>query len=209
MFVHGQKALAEERNSSWVALAQVDGELTGLMLYNLKGEAETEFKMTAYRFYYETSQAKYLLLQWIARHVDQANEVEIWLPAFELPETWLADIGIKAEPQTRAPMGRVIDVANIGGMQVGLGRFSAHIADPLCPWNEGLWQFESVDGVLQVSATDEADCDLSIHALAALIYGTHDPGDFPFRGWGNPAPDVQATMRAMFPRMLPHLHEYF
>jgi hypothetical protein len=122
---------------------------------------------------------------------------------------WLADIEVKTEPQTRAPMGRVVDVANISGMQIGPGRFSARVTDPLCPWNEGIWQFESVGGELQVNAADEADCDLSIHALAALIYGTHDPGDFPFRGWGNPSPAVQTTMRSMFPRMLPHLHEYF
>jgi hypothetical protein len=67
----------------------------------------------------------------------------------------------------------------------------------------GVW------GVLQVSPAKHADCALSIQALAALLYGTHDPGDFAFRGWGDPSPQVQATMRAMFPRMLPHMHEMF
>ncbi|HSR34913.1 MAG TPA: GNAT family N-acetyltransferase [Anaerolineae bacterium] len=209
IFVHGQKAQVQKHNRSWLALAKVGGEPVGLMLYELKGEEVTKFTLRAYRFYYDTSQAKYLLLQWIARHVDQANEVEIWLPPFELPETWLADIRVTSESQIRAPMGRIVDVANIGGMLTGPGRFSACITDPICPWNAGVWQFETADGVLRVSATDAADCDLTIQALAALIYGTHDPGDFAIRGWGNPSSEVQAVMRSMFPPRLPYLHEYF
>lgn len=209
IFVHGQKAQAQKHNRSWLALAKVGGEPVGIMLYELKGEEVTKFTLRAYRFYYDTSQARYLLLQWIARHVDQVNEVEIWLPPFELPETWLADIRVNSESQIRAPMGRIVDVANIGGMHTGPGRFSACITDLVCPWNEGVWQFELVDGVLRVSASDAADCDLTIQALAALVYGTHDPDDFAIRGWGNPSLEVQAVMRSMFPPRLPYLHEYF
>jgi hypothetical protein len=112
-------------------------------------------------------------------------------------------------------MGRVVDEAQIGanGVRTGPGCFSARITDPLCPWNEGVWRFETVDGVLQVGSAEGAesapDCALSIQALETLVYGTHDPGDFAFRGWGAPSTQVQATMRAMFPRMLPHVHEIF
>ncbi len=63
--------------------------------------------------------------------------------------------------------------------------------------------------MLHVSSAKDADCVLSIQALTALLYGTHDPGDFTFRGWGDPSLQVQETMRAMFPRMLPHMHEMF
>jgi len=150
-----------------------------------------------------------LLLQWIARHTDQASQAEIWLAPFEQPETWLSDMQVKTESQIRAPMGRVLDVSRLGGMQVGPGRFSARTTDRLCLWNEGVWGFESADGILQVTRVDEADCDLSIQALTALVYGTHDPDDFAIRGWGNPSPTVQAIMRTMFPPMTPYLHEYF
>ncbi len=209
LFDPSQKASAQQRNNLWLAQARVGGELVGLMLYALKGEPATKFKLRAVRFYYDTSQGRRLLLEWMARHADQANEVEMWLPPFELPETWLADIQVSTESATRAPMGRVVDVANIGGMHTGPGRFAARISDALCLWNEGLWQFETLDGVLHVSQADEADCELSICALAALIYGTHDPDDLAVRGWGNPSLEVQQTMRAMFPPMLPYLHEYF
>jgi predicted acetyltransferase len=209
VFVYGSKAQAQRQNRSWLALARVDGELVGLMLYDLKGERPTELDLRALRFYYDTSQGKYLLLQWIARHVDQAKEVEIWLPPFEQPETWLADIQVTTESQERAPMGRVADVAAIGGMHTGPGRFSARISDPICPWNEGVWGFETVDGALQIAPAEQADCDLTIQAMAALVYGSHDPDDFSIRGWGNPSPDILGTMRSMFAPQLPYLHEYF
>jgi predicted acetyltransferase len=135
--------------------------------------------------------------------------LEIWLPPYEQPETWLSDMQVKVEYQVHAPMGRVLDVAKINGLQVGPGVFVARISDPLCPWNDGIWQFESVDGTLQVKPHTVPDCDLSIQALTALVFGTHDPRDFAIRGWGKPSPAVQTSMQAMFPPKTPYLHEYF
>jgi predicted acetyltransferase len=207
-FLHGDRTAAA-RNRLWVAQALVGDEPVGLMLYDLKGEEETRFLLRAMRFYYETSQGRYLLLQWIARHIDQADRVELWLAPAEQPETWLADMQVKTESDIRAAMGRVLDVAQIGGMMAGSGCFTARISDTLCPWNEGVWQFEPVDGALRVSTGEHPDCDLTIHGLTALVYGTHDPGDFAIRGWGNPSPAVQAAMRAVFPAQTPYLHERF
>lgn len=209
VFIHGQKERAQRENRSWLALAKVDGEVAGLMLYRLEGDTVTQFTLRAMRFYYDTSRAKYLLLQWIARHVDQASEVELWLPPFEHPETWLADMRVSTEALERAPMGRVVDVADIGGMETGPGRFTARVSDPLCPWNEAVWSFQAVDGHLQIGTASQAECELSIQAVAALIYGTQDPADFFFRGWGDPPAPVQARMRTMFPPRVPYLHEYF
>lgn len=209
IFVHGQRAQAQKHNRSWLALARVEGELAGLVLYELRGEEVAHFTLRAYRFYYETSQAKYLLLQWLARHVDQASQIEIWMPPFEHPETWLADIRVATESQVRAPMGRVVDVAGIAGMYTGPGGFSARISDPICPWNEGIWRLQTVDGRLQVLPAEEADCNLTIQALAALVYGSHDPDDFAIRGWGDPAPDTRKLMGCIFPPTIPYLHEYF
>jgi hypothetical protein len=208
VFVHGDRAAAQ-RNRLWMAQALVDEEPTGLMLYDLKGEEPTKFLFRALRFYYGTSQGRYLLLQWVARHIDQADRIELWLAPAEQPETWLADMQVKTETDIRAAMGRVLDVAAIGGMAAGPGRFTARVADPLCPWNEGMWQFETVDGALRVATGGHPDCDLTIQGLTALVYGTHDPGDFAIRGWGNPAPAVQAAMRNIFPTAAPYLHERF
>jgi hypothetical protein len=92
------------RNTLWVALAKFDGKIEGLMLYRIQGEEVTKFNFAAYRFYYQTSRACYLLLNWIARHVDQADRVELWLPADDYPETWLADLQVKAESAIRPAM---------------------------------------------------------------------------------------------------------
>jgi hypothetical protein len=198
-----------QRNNYWLAQARVDGEVVGVMMYDLRGEELMHFKLTASRFYYHTSQGRYLLLAWIARHIDQADRVELRLPPFEHPETWQADMEIEIAAHFVPPMGRVVDVAKIGGMQTSAGHFSARVRDSLCPWNEGVWQFETVDGQLQVSKGGEAACDLNIQALAALVYGTHDPGDFAIKDWGTPPPAVQTVMRTMFPRLIPYLHESY
>ena len=191
-------------NGHWLVLARFEGEIVGALLYKITGFKE---KMLIPNFLYRDSRGKYLLLEWLARHADQVNEVELHLPAGEQPEVWVDDMDAKI----RLPvihyngMGRILDMAKIGGMQTGPGRFSAKISDPHCPWNEGLYTFETVDGLLQVSPSQTADCELTIQAISALIYGTHDTADFVFRGWGNPSSPVQAIMRTMFPRLQPYM----
>ncbi len=209
IFKDSQKESAVQGNRTWVLRAWVNGELVGVMSYSLKGNEMMNFTLQAPRFYYSNSQGKYLLLEWIARHIDQAGEVKIWLPAYEQPNTWLSDINPKLEPVFVAPMGRVLDVAGICGMEAGPGSFTAEITDPDCPWNDGIWKFESVSGKLEITPTQSADCKLTIQGLSALLYGVNDPEDFSIRGWGNPRIEIMAAMRTMFPPKLPYLHEYY
>ncbi len=197
------------RNTLWVALAKFDGNVEGLMLYRLQGEEVAKFNFVAYRFYYQTGRARYLMLNWIARHIDQADRAELWLPADAYPETWLADFQPKIESSIRPAMCRVLDVAKIGGMEAGEGRFSARITDPLCPWNEGDWLFDAHGGQLEVSKAAGADCELTIQGLSALVNGTHSPSDFALRGWGNLGAEIQTTLLGMFPPLVPFLHENF
>jgi predicted acetyltransferase len=197
------------RNNLWLAQAKFGDHLEGLMLYRISGEEVTKFNFVAYRFYYHTSRARYLMLNWIARHVDQADRAEIWVSPDELPEAWLSDLQVKVESAIRPAMIRVLDVEKIAGMQVGPGSFCVEISDPLCPWNEGMWQFSSQEGRLTVSRGSSEDCTLSIQGLSALIAGVGDPQDYAFRGWGNPDNALQSAMRAMFPAMNPFLHENF
>jgi len=208
IFDFGDQASAN-RNTLWLAQAWFGDALEGLLLYRIQGDEPTKFNFVGMRFYYQTSRARYLLLNWIARHIDQADRAELWLAPTEYPETWLADIQPNMESPARAGMSRVLDVEKIGGMQVGEGRFTARIVDPLCPWNEGIWQFESHAGVLQVAKGSSTDCELTIQGLTGLVAGTLDPQDLPLRGWGNPSPAVQAIQRAIFPHVIPHMHEVF
>jgi hypothetical protein len=212
---HGMAAFITEiepdpnRHKFWMAFAQKDGKDNGLLLYTLSGDGPTRFKFNINRFYYHSAEARFQLLGWIGRHIDQTNEVVITLPPYERPNTWFPDINLQVEVNWIAPMGRVLDVAGLNGIPAGPGAFDARIEDPLCPWNEGIWRIESQDGALQVSKTNKSDCTLTIQGLSALLYGTNPPEDFPFRGWGDPGPETQETMQAMFPLAVPHIHAYF
>ncbi len=210
LFTYNEMARMSSHQHYWLGAAEVDGETVGVMTYRITGDLEhEEGTLEASRFYYASSQGRYLLLEWLARHVDQVKTVEINLPSVENPDTWLADMNVEFS-SLEPPLGRVIDVAGIGGLKTGPGRFTARVHDPQCPWNEGCFTFETVDGLLQVSrADDHVDCDLGINGLAALVYGTHDPEDFALRDWGNPSPTVQVVQRTMFPAMKPHLHSHF
>jgi predicted acetyltransferase len=197
------------RSRYWTAIARIDGKVEGLMLYRMEGEEVTKFKIVAIRFYYTTSRARYLLLDWIARHIDQADRAELPLSQDECPESWLTDLQVKLESPDRPAMSRVLDVEKIGGMSAGEGAFSAKVVDPLCPWNEGAWRFEGHNGELCVSKSANADCQLTIQGLTALIAGNYDPQDIPLRGWGNPDSALQSILREIFPRESPYLHEVF
>jgi hypothetical protein len=149
------------------------------------------------------------MLNWIARHIDQTDRVEIHLPPDEYPETWLSDLEVKVESAIRPGMNRVLDIEKIGGMSAGDGEFSARVIDPICPWNEGAWHFEGRGGILAVSKAPQADCDLTIQGLSALIAGTRVHQDLPLRSWGDPDSKTQAAMREMFLGMIPFMHENF
>ena len=197
---------------SWLLQAKVDGELVGILKYTMTDEDAkpfSNFTLQAPLFYYTSAQGKYLLLEWIARHIDQAGKARVLLPAYEQPNTWLSDINPKVEAEWVAAMGRVLDVPGLSGMEVGPGSFTAAISDPDCPWNNGIWKFEGDSGKLNVSPAQTEECHLTIQGLSALAYGVNDPEDFAFRGWGSPSPKVVATMQTMFPPRLPHLHQHY
>jgi predicted acetyltransferase len=208
---HGMALFSDSSSTSphkdthWMATAFINAEPRGMMLYTIRGNGDN---MEVPYFAYDDSPGKYLLLAWFARHIDQVKQVELLLPPSALPETWLPDLyfTIRAE---EAPMARIITIVGISGMHCGHGRFSAQISDPICPWNKGNYLFESIDGILHVSHSDTAQCHLTIQGITSLVYGTHDPETFAMRGWGDPTPELQATMNTMFPPLLPYLYEKF
>lgn len=202
--------IREKLRDQWMAQAWINGKLAGLMMYQLQGtdDDQGKFLFSASRLDYETPQAKYLLLRWIALHIDQADRVEILLPPSNRPETWLADTKVQTGLH-EAPMARVLDLAKIGGMKTGVGAFSVLIRDPACPWNEGGWRFESIDGHLHVEREKHAQVGLSIQGLTALVMGSHDPRDFSCRGWGELSPASLAQAISMFPPANPFLDEMF
>jgi len=208
IFEFGDKS-SLKRHDQWLAIVNVNGKITGVMLYDIKGEFPTKYTLRVTRFYYDSSQTKYALLAWVAKHIDQANRVELYLPPYEYPETWMSDLRATMEPVFFPPMGRIITINGIAGMSTSEGSFTVRIQDDLCPWNDGTWKFSSSAEGLRVSAGEHAECKLRIQGMSALVYGTHDPGDFEYLGWGNPSSSLQSVMREMFPNVVPYLHEMF
>jgi predicted acetyltransferase len=213
--VHGMALSASghrhrsQENESWVAFAKHEDQIIGVMTYAMKGEHVTQFTMEVSRFYYLNSLGKYLLLNWMARHIDQAKEVELWIPPHAHPETWLSDLNLSTRQLYISPMGRILNLEELEGIEVGPGRFHVQIKDPFCPWQKGMWAFQSQEGKLAVQPSAQADLTLSIQGLSALIYGTHTVEDFQYRDWGNPSPQMMRTLTSMFPVKTPYIHEFF
>jgi len=176
----------------WLAEAVVDGE------------------MTIRDFYYDTAQARYLLLSWIARHADQQKSAHMRLPHFEQPETWWADVEMQAQTlDDIVGMVRVLDVMKLSGLPVGNGVFRAKIQDDQCEWNNGTFEFRAENGLLVVEPIDTADCELTIQGLSAVVFGTHDIGSLQWRGWGNPSSVIQSKIEGVFPQISPYIHSRF
>ena len=204
-----EKAGIKKRNSLWFAKAVIHGKTAGIMLFDLRGEQIMHFKLRVFRFYTLNSRARYLLLQHIALHIDQADQIELMLPASEQPETWLADLRPELEPVFYAPMARIIRLDRLQGLPCGPAVFTANILDPDCPWNNGAWTFDGRNGSLEVHKAEQADFTIRIQAVAALIYGTHNPEDFDILQWGQIPEALHPDVQALFPRRLPHIHEMF
>lgn len=189
----------------WLAIARDDaGTVIGTMAYKI-----TEFfgVFEVQRFFVKNTLARYLLLQFIAKHIDQVHDVHIKnLPPTARPETWFSDLSVKADPDIwLTPMGRVLDIRRLEGIPVGDGTITLDVDDPFCNWNTGTFTLSAVDGALNVTGGSDADCKLTIQGLSALVYGSHDLHDFQWRGWGTLSSDHMTTLSTMFPPASPFL----
>ena len=203
--VHGR-----DENVAWVAFVREQGEITGAMTFRITGYTGS---LHAETFYYRTRAARYQLLAWIGRHVDQVKDAWIKLGPQEFPELWYEDLNLEIttrfEHAWPAPMARIISVADLGGLQAGDGRIAVDLVDELCPWNASVWTLTGSDGMLAVEPGGTPECRITIQGLSALVYCGHDPADFVYRGWGDPDAPAQATLRTLFPPVFPMLHEQF
>jgi predicted acetyltransferase len=197
-----------QRNNRWLAVARVDGQIVGGMAYEMVLDPPKSV-MRVHRFMPLTVQGRYLLLEWMARHVDQTPAAELWLPPAETPETWMPDLTVSSENAFLIPMGRVLDVARLDGLPAADGRFCVQVQDDICPWNTGVWTFTASQGELRVTPGGEPQAVLPIQGLSALVYGVKRAEELTYRGWGSPDPGLAAQMDAIFSAQLPYMFELF
>lgn len=201
-----------DENLWWVAFAwDQDAKIIGTMQFRITGY---EKRLEAIP-YFTSALGKYLLLDWIGRHVDQVSEASIRVSPAEYADLWSHDL--KATTSTAdetawtGPQARIISIEGLTGIGAGDGEISVQIIDDYAPWNTGVHTFTGRDGELSVTPGSDAAAaaTLTIQGLASLIYAGHDPADFIYRGWGDVDEPARETLRSLFPRATPMLHEEF
>lgn len=199
---------AAKFHQAWLVFAKYNNETVGVMNYTLNDKIMNQ-TMNANDFLFSNSHGKFMLLNWIARHIDQVGKVVISIRPDQGGENFFTDIRPEYEGVFRAPMARIINIPALAGLPVGDGQITIQINDPDCEWNSGIWEFKSDAGQLTISKSENPDCMLTIHGLTALVYGVYDPDEFELRGWGYPDHDQQQILRKMFPPAIPYLHAIY
>lgn len=192
----------------WLAVARQDEKILGIMRYNLTGQIMDQ-KFTAPDFLFINAKGKFLLLNWIARHIDQATQVELTLNPAIYGENLFTGIRPQFEGLFVAPMARVVCLEALQGIPCGRGGIKIEITDSDCGWNKGVWEFSSDEGQLNLRKSQKADCTLTIEGLTGLIYGVYSPDEIVSRNWRKIDWEKQRRLIEMFPPAVPYLHETY
>jgi predicted acetyltransferase len=199
-----------DENQDWVALVREDGHVTGAMTFKITGYGK---ELVADSFHTTTAAARYQLLAWIGRHVDQVKEAVLELAPDAYPELWFRDLVAQSSTVYKdswpGPMARVIDIVGITGIGAGDATASITLVDDQCPWNNGDWTLTGEGGGLTVTPGGTPGGHLTIQGLSGLVWTGMDPATFAYRGWGDPDAGTQAALQTLFPPAVPELYEKF
>src|SRR6185437_984612 len=81
---------SKDTNSAWVAFAYDEANtIIGAMTFKITGYTK---RMEVQGFYYSTAAGKYLLLDWIGRHIDQVSEASVKVAPNEFADLWIRDL---------------------------------------------------------------------------------------------------------------------
>jgi hypothetical protein len=205
VFPDYRAARLRDDDERWLVTARVDGEVVGAAAYNVTGY---NGELLVDDLLVTTPLSRMLLLRFFARHVDQVSRVVAGLPAYELPELWGTDLQVTVEghtsiPSGNAPMARVLSVEALAGIRTGPGRVTVEVVDD--PFIKGAFTLDGRGGTLEVGSADSGQAALSAAGLSALVYGVLDPEELPLRGLGAVPADAAGELRALFPRLVPHV----
>jgi predicted acetyltransferase len=195
----------------WFMSVHEGDNVTGGMSYKLDPDKKV---MEVHAAFWLTENAKVQTLDYLARHVDQVDRIAMPLLPGEQPHLWMTDddaitISSVEDHAWNAPMARIVSVAGLNGIGAGDGSVALSIQDAQAPWNTGSWTFTGRNGVLDVTEGGEPAGEVSITGLSALVMSGIDPVALPYRGWGEVGPQAANALRALFPPVVPHLHDQF
>ncbi|MEH1128730.1 GNAT family N-acetyltransferase [Micromonospora sp. CPCC 206061] len=206
VFPDFRDARLRDDDERWLVTARVDDQVVGAAAYKVTGY---DGELLVDDLLVTTPLSRMLLLRFLARHVDQVSRVVAGIPAYELPELWGTDFQVTVEARTvipsgNAPMARVLSMEALAGIQTGPGRLTVEVVDD--PFLKGSFTLDGRGGTLEVSsAGGAAGATLSAAGLSALVYGVLDPEELPLRGLGAVPADAAGELRALFPRLVPHV----
>ncbi|GAA4591124.1 hypothetical protein GCM10023107_18740 [Actinoplanes octamycinicus] len=189
----------------WIALARAGGEVVGGLRYRIDQHGGD---LIASNLFSTGPLGRALLLQFLARHVDQVATIELLTGADELPELWGTDMtvtvtGTVENPRRNAPMVRVLDVPALAGSEVGSGSVTVAVTgDEL---TGGVWQLGADDGRLTVKPGGTPSVTLTAAGFSALVYGVLDATEVFTRGLG----ELEPALDTLFPRRIPYLFADF
>lgn len=204
----------------WLVTARVDGVVVGALTYRIEGY---DGELAGADLLATGPLGRTLLLQFLARHVDQVRRVSVLVGAGEVPELWLTDLAVHTEtvvrfPSAGAPMARVLSVPALAGVSVGPGRVEVEVVDD--PFIAGRYVFDGRSGRLEVTNANTGDASpasagrppvatLTCAGLSGLVYGVLDPAEIALRGFGAVPDDAANELRVLFPRDFPYLFADF
>jgi predicted acetyltransferase len=219
---HGFAVLPEYRrlrvredDNRWLVTARVDGVTEGLLTYRIDGYGGT---LHGDDLLATSPLARALLLQFLARHVDQVDRVSVVVAPDDLPELWATDLGVVCEtrvtrPDECTPMARVLSMDALAGLPADAGCCRVELTGDR--WLDGTYLLDGTTGQLEirsgasVGAVDPPTATLTAAGFSALVYGALDPAEVVVRGLGDMAVDAMLELRRLFPRELPYLHARF
>lgn len=207
VFTFPQTDIAKE-SSYWLAVAKHKDEIIGMMRYSLKGQSLDQL-LSAPDFLHINNQGKFLLFNWIARHIDQATKVELTLNPNIAGEILFTDIRPQFEGVFVAPMARVTNLISLNHLPSGEGTIDIQLIDQDCEWNNGNWRLTSINDQLKITKAKRADCKLGIQGLTGLIYGVYRPEELSLRGWGEIDHESEKILEKMFPPATPFIHAMY
>ncbi len=216
-FTHGMGLVESERiakwlqlfTKEWVVLASVHGNIVGALTYTI-----TAFRgeMRVNTFFHKNVEGRNLLLQYLAKHVDQVSTIRLVFPSQVRPETWYEDFHPRVETRdwVASPMGRIINVECLSGMAMGNGKVVIKVIDHHCPWNQKSYLLDARDGILEVHATKERpQCTMDIKGLSALVYMGLPIQELEWRGLVSIPDSIKNEIQKMFPPTSPFLYSKF
>lgn len=193
----------------WVAIARAGGEVVGALRYRIDrhgGDLVGEELLSTGPL------GRALLLEFLARHVDQVARIVLVVGTDDVPELWGTDLSAVTEgrvdyPRDNAPMARVLDVPALAGIAVGPGSITVEVAgDDLIG---GVWTLAGEDGKLSVTPGGTPAATLTAAGFSGLVYGVLGPVEVLTRGLGSVPAAAFGPLSGLFPREMPYLFADF